>query len=149
MPTGVPCVVMPSDSRIDATEPTGTHAPDLPPPPPRSLFARMRTRWRSRGRHTAFKYWILFRGIPFAVFFGALFVLNGFVIGWREAYDVSLSITSPASTSSPLTAWILSVAGWLAAPALAGAVAGHVVTASISGRRKKPVGQLFDGSEDE
>jgi Pentapeptide repeats (8 copies)/Family of unknown function (DUF6313) len=85
----------------------------------------------------------LFRGIPVLVVLAALFVGNGLVIGWRTAYDVMLAITSPADTKLPVLAWFLSVVGWLIGPAVAGAVAGHMVNAAIGARRKKPIDQLF------
>jgi len=76
--------------------------------------------------------------------FTALFVANGLVIGWRNAYDVMLAITSPAATKSPILAWPLSLAGWLAGPAVvAAAVIGYMITAGIEGRRKNPLGELF------
>jgi hypothetical protein len=75
--------------------------------------------------------------------FAALFATNGLVIGWRKAYDVMLAIISPADTNSPVLAWLLSLAGWLVGPAVAGAVVGYMITAAIEGRRKKPIDGLF------
>jgi Family of unknown function (DUF6313) len=77
------------------------------------------------------------------VAFVALFIANGLVIGWRSAYDVMLAITSPAATSSPALAWLLSLGGWLVGPAVAGAVVGYMITAEIEGRRKKKFDELF------
>ena len=85
----------------------------------------------------------MFRGIPALLAFTALFVANGLVIGWRNAYDVTLSITSPAATKSLVLAWPLSLAGWLAGPAVAGAVVGYMITAGIEGRRKKPIDETL------
>lgn len=116
---------------------------DLAPPPRETLSAFARRWWRARRRHPGLRYWLLFRGLPLLVVFMALFVANGLVIGWRQAYDVMLAITSPAATGSPVLAWFLSIAGWLVGPAVAGAVAGSIVTASISSRRRKPLDQLF------
>src|SRR5689334_5733664 len=95
---------------------------DLVPPPREGPLALMRRWWRSRGKHPPLRYWLLFRGIPVLVAFVALFVANGLVIGWRNAYDVMLSITSPAATSNRVLAWLLSFSGWLVGPAIAGAV---------------------------
>jgi hypothetical protein len=81
--------------------------------------------------------------MPVLVAFAALFAANGFVIGWRKAYDVMLAITSPADTSSPVLAWLLSFAGWLVGPAVAGAVVGYMITTAIEGRRKTPIDELF------
>lgn len=75
--------------------------------------------------------------------YAVTFLVAGFAVGWREAYDLSLGIMSPASASRPLAAWPVSIAGWLVAPGLAGAVAGYLVSASIGAQRKKPVGELF------
>ena len=77
----------------------------------------------------------------------ALFVVNGLVIGWTTAYNVLVTIDSPADTSSPPLAWLLSLAGWLIGPALAGAVAGYVVTSWIAGRRSKPFVLPFSGDD--
>jgi hypothetical protein len=99
--------------------------------------------WRSRGKHPPLRYWLLFRGIPALVAFAALFAANGFVIGWRNAYDVMLAITSPAATSNRVLAWLLSFTGWLVGPAVAGAVVGYMITTEIEGRRRKPFKELF------
>lgn len=90
----------------------------------------------------------MFRGIPIGIAFAALFVANGLLIGWRQAYDVMLAITSPAETSHPPLAWLLSIAGWLVVPVVAGAVAGHVVTAAVAGHRATPVSRLFTEDDD-
>ena len=116
---------------------------DLAPPPREGPVALARRWWHSRGQHRPLRYWLFFRGIPALVAFTALFVANGLVIGWRNAYDVMLSITSPAATKSLVLAWPLSLAGWLAGPAVAGAVVGYMITAGIEGRRKKPIDELF------
>jgi len=51
----------------------------------------------------------LFRGLPILAAAAALYVAGGIVIGWRKAYDVTLGITSPADTSVPTVAWVLSL----------------------------------------
>ena len=116
---------------------------DLVPPPWEGPVALTRRWWHSRGQYPPLRYWLLFRGIPALAALTALFVANGLVIGWRAAYDVMLTITSPAATRSPILAWPLSLAGWLAGPAVAGAVVGYMITAGIEGRRKKPIDELF------
>ena len=84
---------------------------------PGGPVALARRWWHSRGQYRPLRYWLLFRGIPVLVAFTMLFVANGFVIDWRNAYDVMLSITSPAATSSPGLAWPLSSqAGWSVLP---------------------------------
>ncbi|GAA0462509.1 hypothetical protein Ade02nite_29050 [Paractinoplanes deccanensis] len=80
--------------------------------------------------------------------FGILFVLNGTLNGWRRSYDVALAITSPADTSVPQLAWILSLAGWIVAPGIAGAVAGYVITASIGARRRTDINSAFAEDDD-
>jgi uncharacterized membrane protein YedE/YeeE len=90
-----------------------------------------------------FQFWIVFRGLPILAVTAALYVAGGIVIGWRTAYDVTLGITSPADTSAPILAWVLSLGGWLVAPSIAGVVAGHVVTTYIE-RRRRQVTSLFD-----
>jgi hypothetical protein len=76
-------------------------------------------------------------------------VVNGIIIGWREAYDVAIHITSPADTTSPVAAWALSLSGWLIVPGLAGAVAGYVVSNSIYSRRQTPLTELFEVEDDQ
>lgn len=41
----------------------------------------------------------------------ALFGINCFAIGWRDAYDVTVQIKSPLETTQPWVAVVLS-AGW-------------------------------------
>jgi hypothetical protein len=123
--------------------PVPTNGIDLAPPPRETATALVRRWWRARGRHPGLRYWLLFRGAPVLLLFAGLFTANGMVIGWRTAYDVMLSITSPAATTNPLLAWFLSVTGWLVGPAVAGAVAGYMVTAAIEARRRKPIDELY------
>lgn len=80
--------------------------------------------------------------------FGLLFGVNGFTIGWRRAYDVTIGITSPADTSAPVLAWFLSIAGWLVAPGIAGAVAGYVVSHAIGARRTRPLDDFLSEERD-
>lgn len=77
--------------------------------------------------------------------FALLYVANGVVIGWRTAYDVTIGITSPGdeSVSAPTLAWFMSVAGWLAAPAICGAVAGVVISVAIKSRRQRPIDEVL------
>ena len=117
---------------------------DLPPPPKEGWLKRFIRLWRSRGRHRGLQYWFITAGLPILVFYVTIFFANGFVIGWVNSYDVMIGITSPAKTTVPMLAWGLSVAGWLMAPSLAGAVAGYVVSSSIHSRRSRPVSDLFD-----
>lgn len=80
--------------------------------------------------------------------FGALYAVNGVLIGWSVAYDVMVGSTSPAEVKGdPVVAWVLSIAGWLLGPAVAGAVVGYLVTSAIGARRRQPVEQLFTGAD--
>jgi len=99
--------------------------------------------WRSQKRHRGFRYWLWFRGLPFAGLVAILFVINGFVNGWTIAYEITVTITSPADARVSVVAWLLSIAGWLLIPCVAGAVAGYIVTDFIAGRRTRPVADLF------
>lgn len=116
-----------------------------PPPPPDRLRDRVRRRWRAVGAYTGMRYWLLVRGALLAVGFAVLFVANGFVIGWQTTYDVTIGITSPGDpkVSAPVLAWLMSVAGWLAAPAVAGGIAGAVISAAVTGRRQRPIGEVL------
>jgi hypothetical protein len=77
--------------------------------------------------------------------FVVLYVANGAVIGWKTAYDVMIGITSPGdeSVSAPPLAWFMSVAGWLAAPAVSGAVAGVVIGVAVDSRRHRPISEVL------
>ncbi len=71
-------------------------------------------------------HWLLVRGTMLITAFVLLYLVNGVSIGWKTTYDVAIGITSPGdeSVSVPALAWLMSIAGWLAAPAVFGAVAG-------------------------
>ncbi|MED7923952.1 DUF6313 family protein [Nonomuraea sp. LP-02] len=119
----------------------------VPPPPRERLLHRLR-RWRlSLSAHHGVRYWTWTRGLPILLAFGALFVANGLLIGWREAYEVTLAITSPADTAIPVLAWFLSVAGWLLAPAAVGAIAGFMVSNAITSRRTRSIEELLGQGE--
>ncbi|MQY07300.1 DUF6313 family protein [Actinomadura macrotermitis] len=130
--------------------PTGEHqgGTDLVPPPREPLRHAVRRRLRSVGRHNGLRHWLSTRGIPVLLGYAALFTGNGFLIGWRRAYDVSIGITSPADTSAPVPAWFLSVAGWLLVPGIVGAVAGYAVSNAITSRRTRPLDELFPEDDD-
>lgn len=46
-----------------------------------------------------------------------------------------------------MLAWLLSLAGWLIAPGVAGAVAGYVISSAIDARRR-PLDRLFAEDDD-
>jgi hypothetical protein len=89
------------------------------------------------------RYWLPYRGVPIIAFYVSLYCVNGVVIGWSSTYDVTLGITSPAGTTQPALAWVLSLAGWLLIPGIAGAIAGYIVTTQIDGTREKPFSDLL------
>lgn len=117
----------------------------LPPPPPDRWRDRMRRRFYALGAYTGLRYWMLVYGPALLGAFACLYVANGLVIGWKTTYDVTIGITSPGdrSISTPALAWVLSVAGWLAAPAVFGAVAGAIISAAVNGRRKRSIGEVL------
>jgi hypothetical protein len=92
------------------------------------------------------RYWLPYRGAPIIAFYIILYCVNGVVIGWSNAYDVTLGITSPTDTDQPAIAWVLSLAGWLLIPGIAGAVSGYIVTTQIEGTRERPFSDLLPDS---
>jgi hypothetical protein len=133
-----------STGQADAPRESAIEASDAPD---ESWYHRVRRAWRTRFGIAALAWWWIFRGAPILLTYVALFVANGFAIGWRNAYDVNVAITSPAETRVPVLAWFLSIAGWLAVPVIAGAIAGYVVNASIVGRRQGKIENLFSVDE--
>ena len=115
------------------------------PPPDARLSERLRRGWKSLGAYIGMRHWLLVRGTFLAAGFMALFVANGFVLGWKTTYDVTIGITSPGDpdVTVPVLAWLMSVAGWLAAPAVAGGVAGAVISNAITNRRQRPIGEVL------
>jgi hypothetical protein len=97
------------------------------------------------GAYTGLRHWLLVRGTVLLTVFALLYVANGLVIGWKTAYDVTIGIKSPGDKSVlvPTLAWFMSVAGWLAAPAICGAVAGVVISVAIKSRRQRPIGEVL------
>jgi len=124
----------------------------LRPPPPDTLQDRLRRRLRALSAYTGLRHWLIVRGTPLIVGSVALYVTNGFVIGWKNAYDVTIGITSPgdARISASALAWTLSLVGWLGAPAVAGAVAGTIITVAMKNRRQRPIDEVLadDGDPD-
>ncbi|UQU64695.1 DUF6313 family protein [Couchioplanes caeruleus] len=131
-----------------SARPLGVRVPGRPPPHDR-LRDRMRRRLRALGAYTGVRHWLLVRGTPLFVVFALLYVVNGLVIGWKTTYDVTIGITSPGDRDVPVPvlAWFLSVCGWLAAPAVFGAVAGAVVSVAISGRRQRSIREALSRDE--
>jgi len=105
---------------------------------------------RAWGAYTGLRHWLLARGTLFFAIFAALYVTSGVVIGWRTTYDVAIGITSPGdrSVTVPALAWPVSLAGWLAAPAVFGAVAGVVISVAIADRRQRSIGEVLGADGD-
>lgn len=116
------------------------------PPPPARLKPRHLARnvWRSRAQLGQLPYWLVFRGGPIFLGVAAAFVVSGVMIGWGDSYDVLLGIESPRSSGNNAATWILSLVGWLGVPSLIGAVAGHIVSAGITARRKATYDEIVD-----
>ncbi|PKV82851.1 DUF6313 family protein [Streptomyces sp. TLI_146] len=108
-------------------------APAPPPggPPPPGRWQRLRAHWADRHALPRFAFWLLSRGTVVLGGCGALYGLNGFLIGWANAYDVMTGITSPAAVQPQWCAWPLSLTGWVAIPAIVGAAAGYVITEQV------------------
>ena len=86
------------DGGGEAPQPT----PDVRPSagnglPSKTVLSEVRRRYRSRFRHRGMRYWLPYRGLPIIAFYVILYCMNGLVIGWGNAYDVTLGITSPAT----------------------------------------------------
>jgi hypothetical protein len=111
------------------------------------ISERIHRWWQSWPEHSGLRYWLLTRGILLLGGYLILFVATGYAIGYRRAYDVSIGITSPATTSQPALAWILSIVGWLVAPAAAGGVAGYMIANTILSRRVTRLGKAFDDED--
>ncbi|GAA3135000.1 hypothetical protein GCM10010449_64530 [Streptomyces rectiviolaceus] len=63
-------------------------------------------------------------------------------MGWTAAYEVLLGITSPAAADPQWAAWLLSVAGWAAMPALIGGAAGYVISAQIQSHQNRDIDEV-------
>jgi uncharacterized protein DUF6313 len=113
---------------------------EIGPPPPEGLLSFLRRWRRSLSRHRGLRYWLSVYGLVIFPSFVLLFVINGFVVGWKAAYNVGAQIDSPWDTSAPWLAVFLSLAGWLVIPALVGAVVGQVVVEMTDNRRGRSPG---------
>ncbi|QWA25865.1 hypothetical protein KJK32_44285 [Streptomyces sp. JCM17656] len=74
----------------------------------------------------------------------ALYLLNGFLIGWANAYDVLTGITSPSAVRPQWCAWPLSLTGWAVVPAVIGAAAGYVITEQIQSHHSRELNDVLD-----
>lgn len=116
-----------------------------PPPPPDRLRDRLRRRRAGLGAHPGLRHWLIVRGSVLLAGFAVLYAANVAVIGGRRTYDVTVGITSPGdpAITAPALAWPLSIAGWLAAPAVFGAVAGVVISLAVGNRRRRPIADVL------
>ncbi|MFD9359893.1 DUF6313 family protein [Streptomyces sp. NPDC060031] len=74
-----------------------------------------------------------------------LFVLNGFLTGWAQAYEVMVGLTSPTQVQQwQWCAWPLSLTGWAAIPAFVGGMAGYLVTAQIQAHQALPLEEVLN-----
>ncbi|MFF0398882.1 DUF6313 family protein [Streptomyces sp. NPDC005248] len=119
-------------------------APPTGGPPPPGRRQRLRARWSDRHALPRFAFWLLSRGTVVLAVCAGLYVLNGFLIGWANAYDVITGITSPAATRPQWCAWPLSLAGWAAIPAIIGAAAGYVITEQIQAHHARDLSDVLD-----
>ncbi|MEU9989205.1 DUF6313 family protein [Streptomyces sp. NPDC048045] len=117
-------------------------SPHGPPPPGRRQW--LRARWADRHALPRFAFWLLSRGAAVLTVCAALYVLNGFLIGWANAYDVLTGITSPAAVRPQWCAWPLSLTGWAAIPAIIGAAAGYVITEQIQAHHARELDDVLD-----
>ncbi|MFD4116911.1 DUF6313 family protein [Streptomyces niveus] len=74
----------------------------------------------------------------------ALFAVNGVLLGWADAYDVLIGITSPAEVAPQWAAWPLSVVGWAAIPAFVGGTVGYLVTVQIQEHQSRDFDAVMD-----
>ncbi|MBR8639141.1 hypothetical protein KEF29_06890 [Streptomyces tuirus] len=71
-------------------------------PPPRPGPRRRLLRWwRSRDALSRLHRWLLLRALPVALAFLGLYVLNGALMGWTDAYNVLVGIDSPGTPGPP------------------------------------------------
>ena len=75
------------------------YADDVPapsPPPPRGVGQQVATWWARRHALGRMPFWLLTRAVWVIAPCAALFLLNGLLVGWADAYEVLAGITSPA-----------------------------------------------------
>ncbi|MFI5954387.1 DUF6313 family protein [Cryptosporangium sp. NPDC051539] len=128
-------------------EPDPPEPSPVEPPPRESVWDLARRALRSREAMSGLVHWLVVRGSIIFALFAIVYVANGLLIGWQSTYDVTLGIRSPGDTSVAWAAWPLSLAGWLAMPAVAGAVAGYVLSVAITNRRQDSIAQKFGGQD--
>ncbi|MFD8619322.1 DUF6313 family protein [Streptomyces sp. NPDC059513] len=119
--------------------------PPTPAPPPRpGLRHQVATRWARRYALGRLPFWLLTRAAFLLALCAVLFATNGMLLGWADAYDVLIGITSPAEADSQWAAWPLSVVGWAAIPAFVGGTVGYLVTVQIQAHQSRDFDAMMD-----
>lgn len=75
---------------------------------------------------------------------GLVYLLNGVLIGWVNAYNVMTGIASPATVRPQWCAWPLSLIGWAAIPAIIGGTAGYLITEQIQAHHARELSAVLD-----
>jgi hypothetical protein len=117
--------------------------------PPDTWGERLRDKKRSLASLSNPRYWLITRGAWVGIAFGLLYAVGGMVLGWTVAYEVLVAITSPADTSCPPLAWVLSLAGWLLVPAFVGGVTGYLVNRQVDNRRRESAEEAIRRMQEE
>lgn len=135
---------LPADGQTSTVGPVSSaSAPPSAGPPPPGRRQWLRARWADRHALPRFGFWLLHRGAVVLAVCGGLYGLNGFLIGWADAYDVLVGITSPAEVRPQWSAWPLSLTGWAAIPAVIGAAAGYVITEQIQAHHARELSDVL------
>lgn len=100
--------------------------------------------WADRHALSPFRFWLLSRGAVVLAVCALLFVLNGFMVGWAQAYQLLIGVTAPASVHPQWCAWPLSVTGWAVIPAVIGGGAGYVITEQIRAHHARAINVVLD-----
>ncbi|MGW0165973.1 DUF6313 family protein [Streptomyces sp. NPDC003343] len=112
--------------------------PPPPAPPPRpSIGHQVAVLLAHRHALGRLPYWLLTRATVVLSACAALFVLNGVIIGWADAYEVLVGITSPAKVKVQWAAWPLSIVGWAAIPAFIGGAVGYLINGQIQAHQSQ------------
>jgi hypothetical protein len=85
-------------------------------------------------------YWMVNIGSLLAMFFVVVFAIGVIQLGgFWTAYAVLVGGTPPQNTPHAFTALCVSLMGWLAVPAVVGAVAGLVVERQVHRHQSQPL----------
>lgn len=111
------------------------------PPPKREGLAKIRRLVRTRKSLSGFTQWFIGTGFTLLAIFATAFWLAYLDRGFREAYQILLSMDPPwdkidGHSSSPRwhpLSWPASLIGWAAIPAITGGAAGYIISKRIDG----------------